>query len=150
MKQIILAVALAVPFVAAAAISDDLNCSIKAKKITSKSELIAMAKVSDADARKVALDKIGASGATITKGGLESEDGCLLYTYDVKTPGKKGIDEVLVDAGTGAVLKVDHESVVGEVAGKAKQKMVSAKDKVVEESKEAKDKVTGRTPGTDK
>ena len=109
-----------------------------------------MAKVTDADARKAALDKVGAAGATITKGGIESEDGCLLYSFDVKTPGKKGIDEVIVDAGTGMVLKMDHESVVGETAGKAKQKMVSAKDKVVEESKEVKDKVTGRTPGTDK
>jgi hypothetical protein len=149
MKRILLAIALAVPFVAAAA-SDDLNCSIKAKKLTSKAELTAMAKVSDADARKAALDKIGASGATITKGGIESEDGCLLYSFDVKTPGKKGIDEVIVDAGTGTILKVDHESKVADVAGKAKQKMVSAKDKVVEESKELKDKVTGRTPGTDK
>ena len=146
MKRIILAVALAVPFVAGA---EGLNCSIKAKKLTSKAELTAMAKVSDADARKAAMDKIGASGTTITKGGIEVEDGCLLYSFDVKTPGKKGIDEVTVDAGTGMILKVDHETVVGEVAGKTRQKLVSAKDKVVEESKELKDKVTGRTPGTD-
>ncbi len=148
MKRIILAVALAVPFIATA--GDDLNCSIKAKKLTSKANLAAMAKVSDADARKAALDKVGAAGATISKGGLEVEDGCLLYSFDVKTPGKSGIDEVIVDAGTGTVLKVDHEGVVGEAAGKAKQKLVSAKDKIKEESKELKDKVTGRTPGTDK
>ena len=147
MKRIILAVALAVPFIAGAG---DLNCSIKAKKLTAKSELTAMAKISDADARKAAMDKINASGAMITKGGLEVEDGCLQYSFDVKTPGKSGIDEVIVDAGTGTVLKVDHESKVSEVAGKTKQKLVSAKDKVVEESKELKDKVTGRTPGTDK
>ena len=147
MKRIILAIALAVPFVAAA--SDDLNCSTKAKKMTSKAERTAMAKVSDADARKAAIDKIGA-GAMISKGGIEVEDGCLLYSFDVKTPGKSGIDEVIVDAGTGMVLKVDHEGKVGEAAGKAKQKLANAKDKVVEESKELKDKVTGRTPGTDK
>ena len=147
MKSIILAVALAVPFVAAA---EDMNCSIKSKKLTSKANLTAMAKVTDADARKAALDKIGTAGATITKGGIESEDGCLIYSFDVKSPGAKGIDEVIVDAGTGTILKVDHESVVGEAAGKAKQKLVSAKDKIKEESKELKDKVTGRTPGTDK
>ena len=147
MKHIILTLALAVPFVAGA---EDLKCTIKAKKLTAKSELTAMAKINDADARKAAMDAVNASGAMITKGGLEVEDGCLQYSYDVKTPGKKGIDEVIVDAGTGAILKVDHESVVGEVAGKAKQKLVSAKDKVKEESKELKDKVTGRTPGTDK
>ena len=141
MKRIILAMALAAPFVAAA--SDDLNCSTKAKKLNSKAELTAMAKVSDADARKAAIDKIGAAGAMITKGGIESEDGCLIYSFDVKTPGKKGIDEVIVDAGNGTILKVDHES-------KVREKVVSAKNKVVEESKELKDKVTGRTPGTDK
>ena len=109
MKRIILAVALAVPFIATA--GDDLNCSIKAKKLTSKANLTAMAKVSDADARKAALDKVGAAGATISKGGLEVEDGCLLYSFDVKTPGKSGIDEVWVDATTGQVVgDVKHET----------------------------------------
>ncbi len=135
MKRIILVVALAVPFVAAA--DDALNCSVKAKKLTAKTELMKMAKVSDADARKAVLDKIGIPGATITKGGPKSEDGCLIYSYDVKTPGKKGIDEVLVDAGTGTILKVGHEGMVSEMAGKAKQKLVTAKDAIKGESRDS-------------
>jgi uncharacterized membrane protein YkoI len=147
MKRLILALALAVPLAAAA---DDLKCSTKAKKLTSKADMTAMAKVKEADAKKAALDAVKATGATISKGGLEVEDGCLIYSYDVKVPGKSGIEEVIVDAGTGKVLKVEHEGAVSEAAGKAKQKAVEVKDKVKMEAKEVKDKVTGRTPGTDK
>ena len=147
MKRLILAAALAVPFIA---VADDLNCSIKAKKLTSKQEMTSMARITEDVARKAALDSVNAPGATITKGGIEVEDGCLLYSYDVKIAGRSGIEEVTVDAGTGTVLKTEHEGPVGEAAGKAKQTLVNAKDKVKEEAKELKDKVTGRTPGSDK
>jgi uncharacterized membrane protein YkoI len=148
MKRLILALALAVPFAVSAA-GDDLNCSIKAKKLTSKKDMMAMAKVSDADARKAAMSSVGA-GSTISKGGLEVEDGCLIYDFDVKVAGKTGIEEVTIDAGTGKVLKSAHEGAMSEAAGKVKQKAVDVKDKVKTEAKEVKDKVTGRPPGTDK
>jgi uncharacterized membrane protein YkoI len=138
MKRLILALALAVPLVAAA---DDLNCSIKAKKLTSKKDMTAMAKVSEADARKKALDTIG-KGAGIVKGGLEVEDGCLIYDYDVKVAGKSGIEEVTIDAGDGKVIKTQHEGPVAAGAAKVEQKAVQVKDKVKEEAKEVKDKVT--------
>jgi uncharacterized membrane protein YkoI len=143
MKRAVLAIALAVPFVAVAA---DMNCSIKAKKTTPKAEYTAMAKVKDDAARKTALDKVAVKGSTVTKGGLEVEDGCLVYTFDVQVPGKKGFEEVFVDAGTGAVLKVEHESAAKEAAEKAGTKMkdaaVKTKDKVKEEATEVKEKVT--------
>jgi uncharacterized membrane protein YkoI len=141
MKRIILALALAVPFLASA---DDLNCSVKAKKLTSKKDMMAMAKVSEADARKAAIDSVKAPGATISKGGLEVEDGCLIYDFDVKVPGKSGIEEVAIDAGNGKILQAKHEGPVSEAAGKAKQKAVEVKDKVKEEAKDMKDKVTGK------
>jgi hypothetical protein len=143
MKRIVLAIALIVPFAAAAA---DLKCSIKAKKTTPRAEYTAMAKVKDEAARKTAVDKVAVAGSTITKGGLEVEDGCLVYSYDVKVPGKSGVQEVIIDAGTGAVLKVEHESAAKEAAEKAgtkvKETAVKAKDKVKEEAKEVKEKVT--------
>jgi uncharacterized membrane protein YkoI len=126
MKRLILALALALPLAAAA---DDLNCSTKAKKLSSKADMTAMAKVKEADAKKAAIDAVKATGATISKGGLEVEDGCLIYSFDVKVPGKSGVEEVVVDAGTGKVLKMDHEGPVSEVAGKAKQKVVDMTDK---------------------
>jgi hypothetical protein len=68
LKPIVVAICAALPFTAAAA---DMNCSIKAKKTTSKADLTAMAKVKDDAARKTAIDKVGA-GATVAKGGLEA------------------------------------------------------------------------------
>ena len=147
MRQIILAVALSVAFAAAAA---DLNCSVKAKKTATKSEMSAMAKVKGDAAKKAAIDKINVKGATVTKGGLEVEEGCLVYSYDIKVPGKSGVEEVIVDAGTGAVLKVEHESAAKEAAEKAGGKVKEAASDVKASAKETKDAVTGRKPGTDK
>jgi hypothetical protein len=41
---------------------------------------------------------------------LEVENGKLMYSYDVKTDGKSGIDEVNVDALTGKIIGFAHES----------------------------------------
>ena len=41
---------------------------------------------------------------------LEREDGHLKYSYDIATPGKSGIDEVDVDALTGKIIAVEHET----------------------------------------
>ena len=54
---------------------------------------------------------------------IEEENGKLIYSFDFKTKGKSGIDEVNVDAATGAILHVEHESPRAE----AKEKAVDAK-----------------------
>ena len=41
---------------------------------------------------------------------LEMEKGKLMYSYDIKTAGKSGIDEVNVDAITGKIIGFAHES----------------------------------------
>jgi len=55
---------------------------------------------------------------------LENDGGKLIYSFDMKTPGKDGIDEVNVDAITGTqVGKIGHESSAsetGEAAAEAK------------------------------
>ncbi|MEO8620703.1 MAG: PepSY domain-containing protein [bacterium] len=51
---------------------------------------------------------------------LEKEDGKFIYSYDIKTSGKSGIQEVHVDAMTGALLSNVHESPADEKAEKAK------------------------------
>jgi uncharacterized membrane protein YkoI len=45
---------------------------------------------------------------------LERENGKLMYSYDIKVPGKSGIDEVNVDAVTGKVIGYSHESAAAE------------------------------------
>jgi uncharacterized membrane protein YkoI len=118
MKHLIVAVMAAVPMIAAA---KDLPCSVKASRLDADTKK--QAGVDDKAARATALAEIKAAGAKISSGGLEVEDGCLLYTYDVKVPGRSGVEEVIIDAGTGKVLKVEHESAVKEAAEKAKDKV---------------------------
>ncbi len=118
MKTILLAFAMALSVAVSAA---DLPCSIKASKLTKSGDMQAMAKVSADDAKRAALSSVNVAGAKIAKGNLEVEDGCLVYSYDVSVPGKSGVDEVYVDAGTGKVLKSMHEPAAKEAAEKPKK-----------------------------
>jgi uncharacterized membrane protein YkoI len=124
MKRFVVTLALLLPL---GALAKDLDCSVKAKRFDADTR--AMARTSEADARKTALDKIAASGASISSGGLEVEDGCLVYTYDVKVPGRGGVEEVIIDAGTGKVLAVEHESAAKEAAEKAADKLTPGKSR---------------------
>jgi uncharacterized membrane protein YkoI len=47
---------------------------------------------------------------TIVGAELESEHGCLIWSFDVRIAGKSGVQEVHVDAGNGNVLSVKHEA----------------------------------------
>ena len=66
---------------------------------------------------------------------LEREDGHLKYSYDIATPGKPGIDEVDVDALTGKIIAVSHETPeemkkeAAEEANEAKAKAAATKPK---------------------
>jgi uncharacterized membrane protein YkoI len=91
-----------------------------APKVAVKEEkpgLLARAKVAPDVAEASAQAKF--PKATAVSAELEEEDGKLIYSFDFKTKGKSGIDEVNVDASTGAVLHVDHESPRAEAKEKA-------------------------------
>jgi uncharacterized membrane protein YkoI len=113
MKTLLAAFVLVAPTIASAT---DLPCSIKAAQLDAKTK--AMAKVPEADARKTALAQVEVPGASISSGGLEVEDGCLLYTYDIKVPGRRGFEEIVIDAGNGKVLLIEHESAAQEATEK--------------------------------
>ena len=72
------------------------------------SSLIARATVTDEAARAAALASV--PGGQIVAGELEEEGGSLIYSYDVKVEAQEGVQEVHVDATTGKVLQVEHES----------------------------------------
>ena len=133
MKRIILAALAAVPFTLYAAGPDKAfaNCSTKASHLTKKTELMKAAKVSEADAKKAAMGTAG-DGASIVKGGIEVESGCLVYSYHVKAKGHKDQTEVFVDAGTGAILKQEHESAVRAAVEKPIDKTKAAAGKTKE------------------
>jgi len=138
MKRLIIAAALAMPLAAFAAVpgsSAFKDCSMKAKKTTPKAELLKTATVKVDEAKKIALGTAG-PGAKIVKGGIETEDGCLVYSYHVKDPAVKGQKEVFVDAGNGKVLKQEME-------GAMRAALEKPVDKTKELAAKAKEKVTG-------
>ena len=71
-------------------------------------KLEAQAKITKAEAQKIALDRV--PGGTIKEGDIEKEKGKLLWSFDIATPGTKDITEVQVDALTGQVLDVSKET----------------------------------------
>lgn len=70
--------------------------------------LAAKATVTEARAAAIALALV--PGGRIESVELEEEDGKLLYSYDIRVEGKSGIEEIHVDAMTGAVLRNEHET----------------------------------------
>ena len=140
MKGIILAVLVSAPLAVSAATGTFKDkCSTKASKTTKKSELLSQAKIQPAEAQKIALDH--AKATKVVKGGIETEDGCLIYSFHVKGDGSdKGQTEVFVDAGDGKVLGSEKE-------GAVRAAMEKPVDKTKELAGKTKEAVTG-TPST--
>jgi len=62
------------------------------------------------EARAIAVAKKAVPKGTVTSIELEREGGRLIYSMEMKTPGRPGIDEVNVDAKTGKMVgRVEHE-----------------------------------------
>ena len=89
-------------------------------KEAKQAKLMAEAKVSRADAEKIALAKV--SNGTIKEGELEKEKGKLIWSFDITTPDTKDITEVNVDAITGDVVAVEKESAESEAKEAAGEK----------------------------
>lgn len=70
--------------------------------------LTKQAKISEDVAAKTALARV--SKGEIQAVELEQENGKLIYSYDIKVPGKSGIDEVAVSAISGKVVAFTHET----------------------------------------
>ncbi len=89
--------------------------------------LVKQAKVSEADAARKAL--AATPNGEIRAVELESEGGRLIYSYELKVKGHAGIEEVNVNAVTGAVVNTEHERGTpeadeGSEAGEAGEPMV--------------------------
>ena len=65
------------------------------------------AKISMKKARGIALKK---APGKISSAELERENGKLIYSFDIKAPGKSGIEEVQVDAIHGGIVSMTHET----------------------------------------
>jgi uncharacterized membrane protein YkoI len=86
-------------------------------------DLLAKAKVTADVAAATAQGKVPT--ARLYGAEIEMENGKLIYSFDFKTAGRSGSEEVTVDATTGAVLTVEHESAKAEAA----EKKAEAKDR---------------------
>ena len=89
--------------------------------------LEAKAKITKAAAQETALAKV--PQGTVKESELEEEDGKLIWSFDIATPGSKDITEVAVDAITGKIISVENET----PEQQAKEK---AEDEKKEEKKE--------------
>jgi hypothetical protein len=87
------------------------ECSIHPPKGASDAQLQSMAKISKSEAEQHARARLKSSGNVSTSSAeLEAENGCLIWSFDMKVEGRSGVQEVTVDAGNGKVLNVHHES----------------------------------------
>jgi hypothetical protein len=113
-------------------------CCCKGKeKEESQAKLAAQAKITKAEAEKIALDKV--PGGTIKEGGIEKEKGKVIWSFAIATPGTKDITEVQVDAMTGQVLDVAKETAAEQEKEKKEDaKMKGKKEKEEDEEKEEK------------
>ena len=78
------------------------------KKVETQADLQKEAKMTMADARALAQKTVPAG--KIASGEIEREGGKLIYSFDMKVPGKSGIDEVNIDAMTGTLISNQHET----------------------------------------
>ena len=70
--------------------------------------LVAQATVTPDSAQAIALRQI--PGGSIRSGEILRESGKLTYSFGIKVEGKTGLDRVQVDAMSGSIVSVKHES----------------------------------------
>ncbi len=83
------------------------SASAQKAKPNSQAALMREAKIAKAVATKTALDQV--PGGKVRSSELEREKGKLIYSFDIKVAGKSGIEEINVDAMTGAIVAHEHE-----------------------------------------
>jgi hypothetical protein len=114
-----------------------------APHVSGSAKLKSEARVSEDSARTVALAQV--PNGVIKSGEIEREQGKLIYSFDIKVAGQSGIEEVNVDALTGAVLAHEHETSKAERA-EAKQE-AAEKKKAKRSTKPAAKPPMTSTPG---
>ena len=84
--------------------------------VPSQDALMTQAKVTKEQATQTALGKV--PNGVVKGAELEREHGKLIWSFDLAQSGKSGVTEVQVDAVTGKVVSLKHESAANE-AGEA-------------------------------
>ena len=110
----VLTTALAIVFLAGPAYAKGVKMKEERPGLLKKAKITADAATTTAQAK--------VPGGKIVSAEIEEENGKVLFSFDVKTAGKSGIDEVNVDALDGTVLSVQHETPKDEARERATDK----------------------------
>lgn len=94
------------------------QATVKVKESTPG--LAAQATITADSAQKLAVAEV--PRGRVREAELEMEQNTLVYSYDIKRRGKSGVEEVLIDAKTGAVVSKKHESAKAEAREEAGEK----------------------------
>lgn len=65
-------------------------------------------RISESEARTIALRRHGGSGATVKKSWLDEESGTVVWRVKIETNGKPDDHEIMVNATTGAIVEHKH------------------------------------------
>lgn len=106
-----------------------LTSAVAAENKEEQAKLEAQAKISRAQAEKTALAIV--PDGTVKDAELEEENGKLIWSFDIATPGSQDITEVQVNAKTGEVESLAKET----AADQAKEKSADAKEEKDEDGK---------------
>ncbi|HEX4681261.1 MAG TPA: PepSY domain-containing protein [Gemmatimonadaceae bacterium] len=87
---------------------------------------VKQATVAEADAARTAAARVPAGRIQAVE--LEDEGGRLIYSYEIKVPGRSGIEEINVNAKTGEVVNTEHETPASE-RGEAKAEKAEKAEK---------------------
>jgi len=99
-----------------------LSSSLALADQATQAKLHAEAKISEADARTMALAKV--PGGSFSSSELEKEHGRLIWSFDIVQVGSKNITEVQVDAKTGKIVSTKVETPDKELARPARPQEV--------------------------
>jgi len=88
--------------------------------------LKAQARITEDSARVIALAGLPA-GSMVRESELEREKGTIVWSFDIKAPGRTGIEEVLVSALDAHVVSKSHETPKMEAAEAARDRRAAKK-----------------------
>jgi hypothetical protein len=82
------------------------ECSIRPPRNATPEELARLVRVTQQEAAKKAVASLSPLKATdVISSDVEAFEGCLAWPFTLRLPGKKGVQEVFVDAGNGEVVR---------------------------------------------
>ncbi len=114
------ALVLAAALLAAPALAQKPECSVKVPRGASEAELRRLARVSVQDAEAKAVASVAPDRVnSVVSGDVDVLDGCLAWTFLLRFSNKGGVTEVSVDAGDGKILSSEYEPPKGGAAAPA-------------------------------